>query len=66
MLPQSSYVSLNIYNSVGEKIATLADKNYPAGLHTVEWNGSEFSSGIYLYRIVSGSFVETKKLMLLK
>ena len=65
-LPYSSNVTLKVYNMLGEQIATLTDGIFSAGVHSVEWNASEFSSGIYFYRIETGSFVDTKKLLLLK
>ena len=65
-LPSSDYVTLKIYNSIGEAVETLVDRNEYAGYHSVTWDASEYSSGIYFYRLTAGSFAETKKLMLLK
>jgi hypothetical protein len=47
-------------------ITTLIDKNMDAGYHSVDWNASDFSSGVYFYRIKSGTFAKTMKLILLK
>ena len=65
-LSQPSFVTLNIYNALGEKIATLTEKDFSAGAHSFEWDASEFSSGIYFYRIEAGSFIETKKMIFMK
>lgn len=50
---------------LGQKVATLIDKSVPAGYHTVEWDASRLASGVYLYRLVSEDFIETKKMVLL-
>ena len=66
ILPQSSYVTVNIYNSLGEKTATLVNGDLSTGLHSVEWNARGFASGIYFYRITAGSYAETKRMLLIK
>ncbi len=65
-IPKFSHVSLNIYDVVANKIATLVDRGKPAGKYSVNFNASNLSSGVYFYRIVAGSFVQTKKLILMK
>ncbi|MFC1512365.1 T9SS type A sorting domain-containing protein [Candidatus Latescibacterota bacterium] len=65
-LPQSEYVTLTIYNTLGERIATLVEGEIPAGTHSAVWNAKGFASGIYFYRIEAGSFVETKQMMFIK
>ena len=65
-LPYSSNITLTIYNVLGEKITTLVDREFSAGVHSVEWNAIEFSSGIYFYRIEAGSFTKTNRMMLIK
>ena len=70
-LPSPCHVTLDIFNIAGQKVATVADRAYEAGFHTVEWDGrtsggQQVASGIYLYRIAAGDFVETRKMMLLK
>jgi hypothetical protein len=59
-------VELEVYNLLGEKIAVLINEEMPAGFYRTSFSGSALPSGIYFYRIKAGSFVETKKLMLLK
>ena len=47
-------------------ITTLVDQDLDAGYYTAYWNASSVASGIYFYRIISGNFVSTKKLILMK
>jgi len=65
-LPENSKVTLSIYNILGEKIATLIDNEMKAGYHSVIFDGSDLSSGIYFYRIETSRWSATKKMMLLK
>jgi flagellar hook assembly protein FlgD len=71
VLPANENVKLEIFNSNGELVTSLIDNNLNAGSHTVKWNatnssGVKLASGIYLYKLTAGSFVESKKMMLLK
>ncbi len=70
-VPSSSHVSIAIYNSNGQVTSTLVDGVKSAGLYTANWDGTNnnnqaVASGIYFYRIESGDFSETKKMVLLK
>ena len=65
-IPTQSNVRLRVYNSIGENIADLINANQNAGSYEVEFDGSELSSGIYFYRLQVGSFVEIKKMILLR
>ena len=69
-LPEASKVELNVYNILGEKVATLLNKTLEAGYQQVQFNGRDLASGTYIYRIEalgSGqSFLQTKKMLLLK
>ena len=65
-LPHASHVTLHIYNIAGQKVATLVDETVSTGTHVVQWDASTFSSGVYLYRLQADTFVETKKMILLK
>ncbi len=65
-LPRDSRVSLKLFNLLGQEVATLVDEEQKAGYKSVEWNASNITSGVYLYRIQAGDFVASKKLLLLK
>jgi hypothetical protein len=65
-IPRATFVTLNVYNVLGEKVKTLVSENKPAGNYSVNFNASELSSGIYFYRIKAGDFSQTKKLILMK
>lgn len=65
-IPTDSKVLLTIYNTLGEKVATLVNEMQKAGRYEVEFNASKYSSGVYFYRIESGSYVSVKKMMILK
>ena len=59
-------VSIIVYDLLGRKVRTLVNKEQPAGNYTLQFNANELSSGIYFYRMQTGNFSETKKLILLK
>lgn len=59
-------VSLKIYNTLGEEIITLVDEIKPAGSYEAEFKASELPSGVYIYRMLSGEYVNSKKMLLLK
>jgi len=65
-LPVPSNVQLTVYNVLGQTVTTLVDGELPAGNHTITWDASSVSSGVYFYRLTTNQFVETKKMMLLK
>ncbi|MEO8230753.1 MAG: T9SS type A sorting domain-containing protein, partial [Ignavibacteriota bacterium] len=64
--PVGSHQSLKVYDILGNEVATLVDEYKPAGSYEVEFDASRLTSGIYFYRLQAGSFVETKKMILLK
>jgi len=51
---------------LGSEITTLVNEEKPIGTHTIEFDATSFPSGIYFYRLQAGSFVETKKMVLMK
>jgi len=57
---------LKIYNLLGQEIKTLVNEEKPAGSYEIIFNATNLSSGIYFYRLQAGSFVETKKMVLMK
>ena len=65
-LPVSSQVELNVYNILGEKVATLVSEKKVAGYHLIEWDASNFAGGIYYYQIKAGEFRDVKKMLLIK
>ena len=65
-LPRGSLVKLEVLNMIGQLVATLNDKYLSAGPHTITWDARNNASGVYLYRLTTDEFVETKKMILLK
>lgn len=65
-LPKDSRVAMSVYNILGQKVADLVNAEYVAGYHQVEFNASDFASGMYLYKLEAGGFVQTKKMLILK
>ncbi|MGA7161385.1 MAG: T9SS type A sorting domain-containing protein [Bacteroidota bacterium] len=65
-LPEKSYVTLKVFTLLGKEIATLVNKELPAGSYSIEWNAVALSSGVYFYHLQAGNYSETKKLVLLK
>jgi phosphatidylserine/phosphatidylglycerophosphate/cardiolipin synthase-like enzyme len=65
-LPINNYVKLKIYDALGREIANLVTENQPAGYHEVQWNAAGVPSGIYFYRLIVDSFIDTKKMIYLK
>ncbi|HQM37053.1 MAG TPA: putative Ig domain-containing protein, partial [Candidatus Marinimicrobia bacterium] len=70
-LPKESNVTIDVYNLMGQKVATLVNERINAGYHTVNWNGRDASgnrvtSGVYIYKITAGDFAKSKKMLLVK
>ncbi len=71
-LPRDAFVTLKVYNILGEEVATLAAENFSAGKHQVHWNANsenfkrKIRSGVYFYRLQAGEIVLTKKLVWLE
>ncbi|MDZ7291419.1 MAG: T9SS type A sorting domain-containing protein [candidate division KSB1 bacterium] len=63
-LPKSVRVSLKIYDMLGQEVAVLVDEEKPAGRYEVVWEPIGVSSGVYLYRLQAGAFVQVKKMIL--
>jgi len=63
---QPSAVSLEVYNILGQKVATLVDGHQKAGYKVVSWNAQDMSSGVYFYKLTAGDFVSVRKMVLLK
>ena len=65
-LPKASQVNVAIFNVLGQQVETLVNEQLDAGSHIVTWDASQYSSGVYFYRIQTEQNVDTKKMMLLK
>lgn len=65
-LAMNNYVTLKIYDILGNEVATLVNEEQSSGYYKIEWDASSLSSGVYFYTILSGDFVSTKKMLLLK
>jgi len=65
-LPRDCLVTLEIYNILGQKVATLIDGSQKAGYKTAKWDAGSLSSGIYFYRLQAGDFVQTRKMVLIR
>ncbi|MBL7127901.1 MAG: T9SS type A sorting domain-containing protein [Ignavibacteria bacterium] len=65
-IPKSSYVKLIVYDILGKEIATLVNEKLGAGSYETNWDGSNYPSGVYFYRLQAGDFVDVKKMVILK
>jgi hypothetical protein len=65
-LEQSSNVTLRVFDVLGREVATLINENQNAGRHVINFDASNFASGVYLYRLEAGSFVQVRKMILMK
>jgi hypothetical protein len=65
-LPKASDVTLKVYNLLGQEMATLVQSSMKAGVHTVSFDATRLSTGIYYSQITAGDFVSLRKMVLLK
>jgi hypothetical protein len=65
-MPSKGFVTLKVYDIIGREVVTLVNGSQEAGTHEVKLNASNLPSGVYFYRIITGAFAETKKLVLIK
>ena len=65
-LPTTSHVSLKVFDILGREVATLVDRVEQPGYKSVQWSATNVSSGVYLYRLQAGSFLDVKKFALVK
>jgi hypothetical protein len=66
-LPEPAVVTMRVYNTLGQEVASLLDHMpYEPGKHAIKFDASRLSSGVYIYQLIAGRFVDTKKMLLLK
>ena len=65
-LPKTTKVAINVYNLLGEKVATLLNEDKEAGFYNIQFDASNFSSGVYIFRLATEDFIQTKKMTLIK
>ncbi|MDO8550214.1 MAG: T9SS type A sorting domain-containing protein [Ignavibacteria bacterium] len=65
-VPKSGYVSLKVYNALGQEVAALVNGIKEAGNHKIDFNASNLNSGIYFYKLEAGDFTQVKKMTLIK
>ena len=65
-VPEAAHVSIKVFNSLGQEMATLVDETRDAGYHTVSFDATELSAGVYLYVMETATYSVTKRMTLLK
>lgn len=65
-LPQAGYASLVIYNTLGTTVRTLLSQSLTPGTYRVQWDARDVPTGVYFYRLMSGMFVETRKMLVIR
>jgi hypothetical protein len=65
-LPVHSYVTLKVYNMLGQEVATLVNEMQNAGYKSVSFDASRHPSGMYIYKIAAGTFSQVRKMLLTK
>ena len=65
-IPESGFVSLDVFNLLGEKVASLVNVEQEAGKYEVNFDASKLTSGVYFYQLQAGDHISLKKMLLLK
>ncbi len=65
-IPEDGFVKLAVYNMLGEEVASIVNTTQKAGRYELNFNASQLSSGVYVYRIEAANFTSSKKLVLMK
>ena len=65
-LPAESRVAIHVYNVLGQLVTTLVDEVRPAGYHEAHFDAVSLPSGVYFYRMIAGTYIATKKMMIIK
>ena len=64
--PRTARVRLDIFNGLGQRVATLVDEVQPTGYYSYQWGTEAMASGVYLYRMTAGPFTQTRRMILVK
>ncbi len=65
-IPKSAYTEIKIYDNLGREIYTLVSEEMTAGKYETDWNASNYPSGVYYYKLTSGDYSDSKKMVLVK
>jgi hypothetical protein len=65
-IPNSEFVTLKVYNILGEEVARLVSEKLAAGQYKYDWDARKLASGVYLYRLKASEYVDVKKMILMK
>jgi hypothetical protein len=65
-LANDGQTQLKVYDILGREISTVINQELKAGIHKINWDSSKVASGVYFYRLSSGNFVDTKKMIVAK
>ena len=65
-VPKSSRVTITVFDILGNKLETLTNEEKPAGAYELTWSAYNLPSGVYFYKLRTGKFIQTKKMLLLK
>jgi len=66
LIPKDCFASIKIYDILGKEVTTLVNQKLTPGIYSVDWNASQYPSGVYFYRLQSGDFVDVKKMLMIK
>ena len=65
-IPESGFVTLAVYNLLGEQVGLLVNENLSAGNYKADWDAGDLPSGIYIYKLIAGGFGQSNKMILMK
>jgi hypothetical protein len=65
-IPKAGFVTLTIYDVLGEKVSTLVSENLTAGSYQYQWNAGDLASGVYFYSIEASGFTKSRKMLLIR
>ena len=65
-IPAETHVSLKVYDILGNEVANLVDETMSVGSYNAVFDAADLAGGVYIYRLATGNFIETKKMLLVK